>query len=238
MIIGVIGLGYWGPNLVRNFLAQDGVSKVIACDALSERLKFVKIKCPAAELTNSSDELINGEADAIAIATPVDTHFSFAKKALSAGKHIWVEKPFTSNSAQAEELIELADKNNLKIFVYTGAVKNGPCGDGEAVFFAVRLAAAEDSTFSALIFVFGFRALSCSILGCGDGASVGLGAGDGVSGISEIGAGSRWAVIKSNATMRRRLVLNFTPGQAAAPSSEMQKRSEGLFIVLPGRRNT
>jgi predicted dehydrogenase len=128
MIIGVIGLGYWGPNLVRNFLAQDGVSKVIACDALSERLKFVKIKCPAAELTNSSDELINGEADAIAIATPVDTHFSFAKKALSAGKHIWVEKPFTSNSAQAEELIELADKNNLKIFVdhtfiYTGAVK-------------------------------------------------------------------------------------------------------------------
>ena len=56
MIVGIIGLGYWGPNLVRNFLAQDKVSKVIACDTLSERLKFVKTKCPAAELTNSSEE--------------------------------------------------------------------------------------------------------------------------------------------------------------------------------------
>ena len=128
MIVAVVGLGYWGPNLVRNFLAQDGVSKVIACDTLSDRLKFVKTKFPAVELTKNSDDLINGEADVIAIATPVDTHFNFAKKALLAGKHIWVEKPFTSNSAQAEELIELADKKNLKIFVdhtfiYTGAVK-------------------------------------------------------------------------------------------------------------------
>lgn len=129
MIIGVIGLGYWGPNLVRNFLAQqDKVSKVIACDTVSTRLEFVKTRYPSVELTNNSDDLIHGEADAIAIATPVDTHFDFARKALMAGKHIWVEKPFTSNSAQAEELIELAEKKNLKIFVdhtfiYTGAVR-------------------------------------------------------------------------------------------------------------------
>ena len=77
---------------------------------------------------NSSEDLIYGKADAIVIATPVDTHFDFAKKALLANKHIWVEKPFTSNTAQAEELIEIAEKKNLKIFVdhtfiYTGAVK-------------------------------------------------------------------------------------------------------------------
>jgi predicted dehydrogenase len=128
MVIGVIGLGYWGPNLVRNFLAQDEVSKVIACDTVSSRLKFVKTKYPSVELTNKSHDLINGEADAVAIATPVDTHFDFARKALMASKHIWVEKPFTSNVAQAEELIELAEKKNLKIFVdhtfiYTGAVR-------------------------------------------------------------------------------------------------------------------
>ncbi len=128
MIIGVIGLGYWGPNLVRNFLAQDNISKVIACDLVSERLKFVKARYPAAELTNNWQELINGNVDAVAIATPVDTHYKFAKEALSAGKHIWVEKPFTSTSAQAEELIEIADRQNLKIFIdhtfiYTGAVR-------------------------------------------------------------------------------------------------------------------
>jgi predicted dehydrogenase len=128
MVIGVVGLGYWGPNLVRNFLAQDNVSKVIACDLVPERLKFVKIKYPAAELTSNWQDLINGDVDAIAIATPVDTHYRFSKEALLAGKHIWVEKPFTSTSAEAEELIEIADKKNLKIFVdhtfiYTGAVR-------------------------------------------------------------------------------------------------------------------
>lgn len=128
MKIGVLGLGYWGPNLVRNFLAQRDVKNVIGCDQRDERLKFIKDKFPSVELTKDCLELFSGDADVIVIATPVDSHFNFAKKALESGKHIWVEKPFTSNSRQAEELIELAEKKNLKIFVdhtfiYTGAVR-------------------------------------------------------------------------------------------------------------------
>ncbi len=128
MKIGVIGLGYWGPNLVRNFLAQKEVTKVVACDLQENRLQSIKEKFPAAELTSDCAELIDSDADAIIIATPVDTHYQFAKKALEAGKHIWVEKPFTSASEEAEELIELAESKNLKIFVdhtfiYNGAVR-------------------------------------------------------------------------------------------------------------------
>jgi len=128
MKIGVIGLGYWGPNLVRNFLAQRDVKKVIACDLRENRLQSIKEKFPAADLTNDCSELIYGDTDAIVIATPVDTHHFFAKKALEAGKHIWVEKPFTSSSEEAEELIAIAENKNLKIFVdhtfiYNGAVQ-------------------------------------------------------------------------------------------------------------------
>lgn len=128
MKIGVIGLGYWGPNLVRNFLAQRGVKKVIACDLRESRLQSIKEKFPAADLTNDCSELIYSDTDAIVIATPVDTHYFFAKKALEAGKHIWVEKPFTSSSEEAEELITIAENKNLKIFVdhtfiYNGAVQ-------------------------------------------------------------------------------------------------------------------
>lgn len=128
MKIGILGLGYWGPNLVRNFLAQNEVEKVIACDMLKNRLKFIKAKFPAAELSDDFNDLLGAGVDVIAIATPVNTHYKFAKKALESGKHIWVEKPFTSNVRQAEELIELADRKNLKIFVdhtfiYTGAVR-------------------------------------------------------------------------------------------------------------------
>ncbi|MBT8379526.1 MAG: Gfo/Idh/MocA family oxidoreductase [Ignavibacteria bacterium] len=127
MKIGVIGLGYWGPNLVRNFLAQQDVKKVIGCDRLEKRLHNIKVKFPAAELTNDCNDLINSDVDAVVIATPVDTHHFFAKKALEAGKHIWVEKPFTATSEEAEELIEIAEKKNLNIFVdhtfiYNGAV--------------------------------------------------------------------------------------------------------------------
>jgi predicted dehydrogenase len=128
MKIGVIGLGYWGPNLVRNFLAQKEVTKVIACDLKENRLQNIKEKFPAAELTNDCMDLINSDTDAIVIATPVDTHYFFGKKALEAGKHIWVEKPFTATSDEAEELIDIAESKNLKIFVdhtfiYNGAVR-------------------------------------------------------------------------------------------------------------------
>jgi predicted dehydrogenase len=128
MRIGILGLGYWGPNLVRNFLATKGVEKVIGCDSKLERLQFIKSRFPGVELTENYDDLLNSDVDAIAIATPVDYHYDAAKQALEAGKHIWVEKPFTTTSAQAEELIEIANSRNLKIFVdhtfiYTGAVR-------------------------------------------------------------------------------------------------------------------
>ncbi|HDZ58485.1 MAG TPA: Gfo/Idh/MocA family oxidoreductase [Ignavibacteriales bacterium] len=128
MIVGVLGLGYWGPNLVRNFLIQKPVTKVIGCDNREDRLNYIKDRFPATELTSDSKALIEGKADIIVIATPVDTHYKLAKKALEEGKHIWVEKPFTSTVAEAEELIEIAEKKNLKIFVdhtfiYNGAVR-------------------------------------------------------------------------------------------------------------------
>jgi predicted dehydrogenase len=128
MVVGILGLGYWGPNLVRNFLSQKEVTKVIGCDQKDERLKFISNRFPSVHLISNYEELMNGEADIIVIATPVDTHYKLAKKALESGKHIWVEKPFTSSSAQAEELIELAERKNLKIFVdhtfiYNGAVR-------------------------------------------------------------------------------------------------------------------
>jgi predicted dehydrogenase len=127
MKVGVIGLGYWGPNLVRNFLAHKDVKKVVACDIRENRLQLIKEKFPAAELTTDFQIVINSDTDIIVISTPVDTHYKLAKKALESGKHIWVEKPFTSTSNEAEELIEIADKRNLKIFVdhtfiYNGAV--------------------------------------------------------------------------------------------------------------------
>lgn len=128
MNIGVVGLGYWGPNLVRNFMMQPDIEKVVACDQRVDRLQFIKSKFPSALLTNNTEEVINGDVDIIVIATPVYTHFELAKRSLEAGKHIWVEKPFTATTTEAEQLIELADKKNLKIFVdhtfiYTGAVK-------------------------------------------------------------------------------------------------------------------
>lgn len=141
MKIGIIGLGYWGPNLVRNFLSQNLVEKVYGCDMNEDRLMFVKSRYPSVELLKNYNELLEKDIDAVAIATPVNTHYKLALQALNAGKHIWLEKPFTSTTVQAKELIELADSKNLKIFVdhtflYTGAVRkmkdlvsNGELGD-------------------------------------------------------------------------------------------------------------
>jgi len=127
MKVGVIGLGYWGPNLVRNFLAHKDVKQVVACDIRENRLQLIREKFPAAELTTDCQAVIDSDTDIIVISTPVDTHYKLAKTALDSGKHIWVEKPFTSKSKEAEELIEIADERNLKIFVdhtfiYNGAV--------------------------------------------------------------------------------------------------------------------
>ena len=127
--MGVIGYGYWGPNIVRNFNSLDG-SKVVAVSDLNEgSLKKVKKAYPDLRVTTQCDELIcSPDVDVVAIVTPVFTHFELAQKALKMGKHILVEKPFTYATAQAEELIELAEKKKLKIgvdhtFLYTGAVR-------------------------------------------------------------------------------------------------------------------
>jgi len=129
MNVGIIGLGYWGPNLVRNFLANKDVKSLWGCDLNVARLKSIEGKFPSVKLTPNTDEiLLNKDIDIVVIATPVQYHFDLAKKALENGKHIWVEKPFTSTSVQAEELIQLAEKKKLVIFVdhtfiYTGAVR-------------------------------------------------------------------------------------------------------------------
>lgn len=127
--VGVIGYGYWGPNLVRN-LAEISDSHVVAVsDLRSERLTWVHRHYPSVETsTNCSDLLNNPRIDAIVIATPASTHFELAMKAIQAGKHVLVEKPLASTSEQAARLIEEAERRALTLmvdhtFVYTGAVR-------------------------------------------------------------------------------------------------------------------
>ena len=129
MKAAIIGLGYWGPNLVRNFLANGNIDQVIGCDQNPARLRFIEEKFPSVKLTSNVDDFFNdADIDIIAIAAPVRFHYELARKGLESGKHIWVEKPFTASSKEAEELINLAEKKNLRIFVdhtfiYTGAVR-------------------------------------------------------------------------------------------------------------------
>lgn len=127
--IGVVGYGYWGPNIVRNFLGQDGADVVAVCDKSPKALSRVQRSHPDVPVTSDHLELLTStEVDAVAIVTPVWTHFELAKLALQNGKHVFVEKPFTCTTAQAEQLIELAERKGLKImvdhtFLFTGAVK-------------------------------------------------------------------------------------------------------------------
>ncbi len=127
--IGIIGYGYWGPHIVRNFHSIEGCDVTIVCDKRTEALGRVKQAHPSVQVTSDIGEALSAtNVDAVAIVTPVWTHFELAKAALENGKHVFVEKPFTSTAAQAEELIELAEKKNLRImvdhtFLFTGAVK-------------------------------------------------------------------------------------------------------------------
>jgi predicted dehydrogenase len=126
---GVIGYGYWGPNVVRNLQTLEGAQVVVVCDKSSAARRRVHRNCPNIYVTADASEVMSSpDIDAVAVVTPVWTHFELAKEALENGKHIFVEKPFTSNAAQAEKLIELAQQRNLKImvdhtFLFTGAVK-------------------------------------------------------------------------------------------------------------------
>jgi len=127
--VGVIGYGYWGPNVVRNLQGLDSAVVVAICDRSQAAQKRAQRAFPCHDVISDANEILRSpDVDAVAVITPVWTHFELAKAALENGKHVFVEKPFTSTSAQAEELIELAQKRNLKImvdhtFLFTGAVK-------------------------------------------------------------------------------------------------------------------
>ena len=127
--VGVIGYGYWGPNVVRNFFGVDHTCVEMLCDMNPSALARAKKNYPSLEVTTDPDEILKSpKIDAVAIVTPVWTHYKLAKAALENGKHVFVEKPFTSSSEQAEELINLAARKNLKImvdhtFLFTGAVR-------------------------------------------------------------------------------------------------------------------
>jgi predicted dehydrogenase len=127
--IGVIGYGYWGPNIVRNFSSHDDTKVLCVCDSDQKAMDRVLKSYPHVTVTCDYNEILTStEIDAVAVVTPVSTHFELAKKALENGKHVFVEKPFTSTVSQAEELITLAEKKKLIImvdhtFIFTGAVK-------------------------------------------------------------------------------------------------------------------
>ena len=125
---GVVGYGYWGPNVVRNLDRLEEAELVAVCDKSPAARRKVAKAFPRVLVTDDAAELMSSpDIDAIAVVTPVWTHYELAKAALENGKHVFVEKPFTSNAAQAQELIELAARKNLKImvdhtFLFTGAV--------------------------------------------------------------------------------------------------------------------
>jgi predicted dehydrogenase len=127
--VGIIGYGYWGPNIVRNFHMQDDSQVSIVCDRRPEALARAAKSYPGMEVTSDELEVLRSpNVDVVGVVTPVWTHFELAKAALLNGKHVFVEKPFTSTSEQAEELIELAARKHLKImvdhtFLFTGAVR-------------------------------------------------------------------------------------------------------------------
>ena len=127
--VGVIGHGYWGPNLVRNFMAAQGSAVTGVCDAREERLTQLRKLYPTLNTYHDATSLINdSNVDAVVVATPVSTHFDLAMQALKAGKHVLVEKPITLNSELACRLIDEANERRLVLlvdhtFVYTDAVR-------------------------------------------------------------------------------------------------------------------
>ena len=129
MNFGVIGYGYWGPNIVRNLMSIEG-SGVVAIAEMSAAARARAQKAyPGVRVVSDAAELFKStEIDAIAVISPVWTHYELAKSALLSGKHVFVEKPFTSTSEQGQELIDLAERKNLTLmvdhtFLFTGAVK-------------------------------------------------------------------------------------------------------------------
>jgi predicted dehydrogenase len=127
--VGVIGHGYWGPNLVRNFMMAQGSAVVVVCDQREERLAPLRKLYPGLKTCNNAQDLIHdSDVDAVVVATPVSSHFELALAALNAGKHVLVEKPLAATSEQAQLLIDKAAASRLVLmvdhtFVYTDAVR-------------------------------------------------------------------------------------------------------------------
>ena len=127
--IGIIGVGYWGPNLVRNFRAQRDCRVAAVADIKPDRREPIAAQYPGTETYADSAELLaDTRIDAVVIATPVATHYDLAKQALASGRHVLLEKPMTASANQARELIELAERKKLCLmvdhtFIYTGAVR-------------------------------------------------------------------------------------------------------------------
>ncbi len=127
--IGVVGYGYWGPNLVRNFAETPDCQVAAVADLDTSKLATVKRRFPTVTTTtNFNDLLADPSVDAVAIATPVNTHYELAMAALKAGKHVWVEKPMTETFEQAQRLVDEAERRGKVLhvdhtFIYTGAVQ-------------------------------------------------------------------------------------------------------------------
>lgn len=129
LTMGVVGYGYWGPNLVRNFHEADGARVIAVSDLDENRLAGLQARYPTIDTTTRYQDILkNSKIDAVAIATPVASHYSIALDALKAGKHVLLTKPMTQTSEQSLRLIEEAEKRNLVLmvdhtFLYTGAVR-------------------------------------------------------------------------------------------------------------------
>jgi predicted dehydrogenase len=127
--VGVVGCGYWGPNLIRNFRALPDCSLKVMCDVNQDRLKHLKALYPEVECSTDFNHTLNGAGlDAVVIATAVRFHYAMAKASLLAGKHTFIEKPMAASARECEELVDIAEKNGLVLmightFLYSPAVR-------------------------------------------------------------------------------------------------------------------
>lgn len=130
LVVGVVGCGYWGPNVIRNFFEHPHVDLRYICDLSTTRLELMETRFPTAKLVTDFNVLLNdSELDAIAIATPVHTHYELTRQALAANKHVLVEKPLCSKPHECLDLISMAEERRLILmvdhpFVYQGAVRH------------------------------------------------------------------------------------------------------------------
>jgi predicted dehydrogenase len=126
--LGIVGYGYWGPNLLRNFAECADVTVRVCAERMPDRRSLARRRHPGIAITADAETILaDPEIDAVVLATPVSTHYALAKAALARGKHVLVEKPMTERVAEAEELIDLARRNGCVLMVDHTFVYTGPC---------------------------------------------------------------------------------------------------------------